>query len=321
MGWNNGDLMEVSRDDLIENFQRMDDEELLASCNPVTLTALAFEVIQEEIKRRGLVYQFNQNEFEAEVSPPSPSLEEPVVMVTITRFWNIFDANIQCQLLKSEGIPAFVADSQLLQMQPLWANAIGGVRLQVPANDVEQARRILADFAEGQLALGAHEDDVVVEEPINFYAPSNGKFLFLSIASFGMFTYYWVYKNYALLSKSRPNDRIWPFWRAVFMVFWINDFGKIVSKQALEKGINNQLPYTLFAWGVFVFNLINLLPNAWSLLVLLQVLFVMPTNELANRVQALDPQLKQDRLTPMNIVIGVVMLIVGTLGAYQTYWA
>lgn len=44
--------------------------------------------------------------------------------------------------LQAEGIPCFLPDEQLVTIDPLLANAVGGVRPQVPEVDEERARRI-----------------------------------------------------------------------------------------------------------------------------------------------------------------------------------
>jgi len=51
--------------------------------------------------------------------------------------------------LDSEGIPAFVADEHTINMQWLYSNAMGGVRLKVPSSVAERAIDILAtDYSE-----------------------------------------------------------------------------------------------------------------------------------------------------------------------------
>lgn len=77
--------------------------------------------------------------------------------------------------LESENIECFVQDELTLQTNPFYSNAIGGVKLQVNQEDVEQAKEVLREG--GYIPEG--EDKRVVDSVFNrlfekFYI--NGKF-------------------------------------------------------------------------------------------------------------------------------------------------
>lgn len=67
------------------------------------------------------------------------------MLKTIATYSLPYEAQIARAKLDSEGIPAFVADEQTINMQWLYSNALGGVRLQVPSSYVEQAIEVLAE--------------------------------------------------------------------------------------------------------------------------------------------------------------------------------
>lgn len=67
------------------------------------------------------------------------------MLVTVATYSFPYEAQIAWARLDAEGIPAFVADEQTINMQWLYSNAMGGVRLQVPATFVTQARELLAE--------------------------------------------------------------------------------------------------------------------------------------------------------------------------------
>ncbi|GAA0694545.1 DUF2007 domain-containing protein [Marinobacterium maritimum] len=73
------------------------------------------------------------------------------MLVTIARYTYPYEAQIARALLDSEGIEAFVADEQTINMQWLYSDALGGVRLQVAAEDAELALRILQEDRETPL--------------------------------------------------------------------------------------------------------------------------------------------------------------------------
>jgi hypothetical protein len=67
------------------------------------------------------------------------------MLTTIATYSFPYEAQIAWAKLDSEGIPAFVADEQTINMQWLYSNAMGGVRLQVPEVYVQQAIELLAE--------------------------------------------------------------------------------------------------------------------------------------------------------------------------------
>ncbi len=69
-------------------------------------------------------------------------------METIARFSTPVEARIAWSRLDAAGIPAFVADEHTINMQWLYSDALGGVRLQVPAEWADRARELLASEAQ-----------------------------------------------------------------------------------------------------------------------------------------------------------------------------
>lgn len=67
------------------------------------------------------------------------------MLKTIATYSFPIEAQIARARLDAEGIPAFVADEQTINMQWLYSNAMGGVRLQVPSAFEVQARELLAE--------------------------------------------------------------------------------------------------------------------------------------------------------------------------------
>ena len=65
-------------------------------------------------------------------------------MITIARYWLPMEAHIDRARLEAAGINAFVADEHTINMNWLHSNAMGGVRLMVPADRIEEAKEILA---------------------------------------------------------------------------------------------------------------------------------------------------------------------------------
>ncbi|MBK9147436.1 MAG: DUF2007 domain-containing protein [Flavobacteriales bacterium] len=76
--------------------------------------------------------------------------------VTVATFMWPTDAVVPCALLESAGIKAHVKDEMTVQIQNLASQAVGGLKIQVPADDAEHARDILREA--GFLVEGSEEN-------------------------------------------------------------------------------------------------------------------------------------------------------------------
>ncbi len=65
------------------------------------------------------------------------------MLKTIARYSTPIEAQIAWSKLDAMGVEAYIADQHTINMQWLYSNAIGGVRLQVPEHLFEQAAEIL----------------------------------------------------------------------------------------------------------------------------------------------------------------------------------
>ena len=69
--------------------------------------------------------------------------------VVISKYSFPLDAHIAKASLESEGIPAYIADEYTINMQWLYSDALGGVKLYVPEEFETEAKAILAlNFSE-----------------------------------------------------------------------------------------------------------------------------------------------------------------------------
>lgn len=66
--------------------------------------------------------------------------------VNIARFQYSSEAQIVKGKLQSEGIEVFLADQVLIDTDPLVSQAIGGIKLNVYADDEERARAIISEI-------------------------------------------------------------------------------------------------------------------------------------------------------------------------------
>jgi DNA-directed RNA polymerase subunit M/transcription elongation factor TFIIS len=96
------------------------------------------------------------------------SLQRPTVpeqLVTVGSYSTPYEASLVQAKLDSFGIDASVADAEIIRMNWTLSNALGGVKVQVPETQAEEALRILA-AAPGDESAEAQDETEVVTCPV-----------------------------------------------------------------------------------------------------------------------------------------------------------
>jgi hypothetical protein len=144
----------VTQQSLLEQFQVLNDNELLAEFRSGELTDLAKSVAGEELQRRGI--DISEGNGESLTGDTGTSADEN--LVTVARFFTAAEAEMLKSRLEVEGVPALVADTQTVQAIPLMAIAVGGVRVLVPESYADRALEIVKSVEKGDYALGNNRD-------------------------------------------------------------------------------------------------------------------------------------------------------------------
>ena len=125
-----------------------------------SLSATAQRALQFEIAKRGL-------ELDLEFRGDAPAAE-PVFskLVTIRQFRDVQNAYLAKGLLDSAGIESFLFDENIVRMDWLYSNLVGGVKLRVREEDAAEALELLD--------AGKAEDSEaeVAEEPVPERCPN-----------------------------------------------------------------------------------------------------------------------------------------------------
>jgi len=155
--------MEVSREDLIQRFEVLSDEDLSASLRSGTLTPLAAEVAGNILSSRG-------------VDPVSFSEIDHAEsdLVTVSVQWDAMKANLLRSLLESHGIFVHLWGEHLATAHVFLSNAGGGTRLQVPGDQVSQAIELIGAFERGELEspdLPEEDADIAPTRQSHPYTP------------------------------------------------------------------------------------------------------------------------------------------------------
>ena len=89
-------------------------------------------------------------------------------LVTIGSYSTAYEANLVRSELEAFGLDASLLDAGTVNLNWLWSNALGGVKVQVPESELEDARRILA------LEPSNDEDGPAAEETAPAVCPNCG---------------------------------------------------------------------------------------------------------------------------------------------------
>lgn len=73
------------------------------------------------------------------------------VFEVVYRSLNSWETQLMQQALRAEGIESFMDNAHMVNVQWLYSNASGGVRLRVRSEDAEEARRILMGLEQKRL--------------------------------------------------------------------------------------------------------------------------------------------------------------------------
>ena len=122
---------------LAANYAGMTDGELQRLArNAESLTELAWDALEDELDRRHMDLPGD--------STPEPRQEMEVCeLVTVRQFRDLPEALLAKGSLESAGIECFLADDNLVRLDWFISNFIGGIKLNVRAADVVNARQIL----------------------------------------------------------------------------------------------------------------------------------------------------------------------------------
>ena len=139
--------MGPSRSSLEETFRELADDELLHRCTSGELTDFAQSIALAEVRARGL---------ELPGKPPDPQEQEPQYLgdwVTVARYLSYTAVHLLQSCLEAAGIPAAVADAQLVQTDALLTPAMRGASVRVPVAWATEAREVVAAYRRGDFRL------------------------------------------------------------------------------------------------------------------------------------------------------------------------
>jgi hypothetical protein len=128
------------RNRLAQLYAALSDGELLQLASETeSLTDEARAALALEMSRRNIPAE---TAGEAEDSPPGERAKLRDLL-TIRQFRDLPEALLAKSVLDSAGIECFLGDDNLIRMDWLWSNLLGGIKLRVRQEDALEASRLL----------------------------------------------------------------------------------------------------------------------------------------------------------------------------------
>jgi len=158
--------MQVSREELVESYRQLSDEELLQLLQAGSLTELAQEVAVNELRSRGTVLPARSAAEAARFdgagesaayrfgSSTATSGDEDLDLITVRHLSNPLTANLLRACLESHGIYVHLWGEHLGAANIVFSTITGGMRIQVPRIQVAQAEEVITAWERGEMVIG-----------------------------------------------------------------------------------------------------------------------------------------------------------------------
>ncbi len=152
-----------------------------------------------------------------------------------------------------------------------------------------------------------------------FFPVSETKLLVLSLCTFGLYQYYWFYKNWKII-RNRTHTDIYPFWRAFFAVLFCYSLFDRIRKYDLESPTTN-LNVGALATAWIVATLLWKLPDAQGLVSFAAVFALLPIQMVANAANRIaapnhDPNARFSIWNWITVALGGPLVLLGVSRAF-----
>lgn len=153
-----------------------------------------------------------------------------------------------------------------------------------------------------------------------YFPVSLTKFIVMHFCTVGMYQLYWFYENWKLILEREQSDAS-PFWKTFFMFIYCYTLFEKVRSSAAALKIAHSISVHILATGWILLSTLWLLPDPYGLVALLSIVFLIPVQQAANRVnESLAPgHDRNERFTALNmvaVVIGGLLLVSVVIGTF-----
>lgn len=110
---------------------------------------------------------------------------------------------------------------------------------------------------------------------MRFYPISLLKFVLLSLVTLGLYNIYWFHKNWQYY-RDKYNEKVWPFWRAVFGVIWFYSLLTKIRKEGKDQDVINGKLVILLPILYFFLSLVGIITDHVWLALIWVILCILP---------------------------------------------
>jgi hypothetical protein len=149
--------LSITRTVLETHFRAIDNDALMRGARQESLTDPARDVAHAELKRRDMTDPHADPSHDA-AGKDAQDDSQRGDLVILTRFFSPTEGHLLKGCLEANGVPAYVADSHLVQAYQPLSDAFGGVRVMVHESDLAEAAAIVTSFNAGEFAIDEDYD-------------------------------------------------------------------------------------------------------------------------------------------------------------------
>jgi hypothetical protein len=155
---------EQERERLAARYAGMSDQELQkVGQNPAALTDWAFGVLREEMAKRGLDWAGKDLPLPSKLVRAEAKEDVGNTPVVIRQYRDVPEAMTDRMILEAAGIDCYLYDENMVRLDWLWSNLLGGLKLVVRQSDVEDAEKALNSKPDGKFdveGVGEYEQEL-----------------------------------------------------------------------------------------------------------------------------------------------------------------
>jgi thioredoxin len=181
----------------------------------------------------------------------------------------------------------------------------------------EKHKNIATEPASEKAPVLGH-DILSKNEEAPFFIVSTTKLIVMSLCTFGLYEFYWFYKNWKSVKKNIKR-KISPFWRSVFAVLFFHGFLKIVREYANDKKVECKYNVDLLALIYMLLSISWRVPDPFWIIACFSFIPLLSAQKTINNLkEKISPNTDSNsRFSTGNIILVVlgVIIIFSALGA------
>jgi hypothetical protein len=147
---------------------------------------------------------------------------------------------------------------------------------------------------------------------------SPSRFVLLCLVTFTIYELYWFYKQWKLIKEKQ---KLSPFWRAFFSIFYVDSLFKRLNKLAQGKGYKRNL-HTGWLAGIWIIGSYVMwrLPDPYWLVSYLTFLPILPVVTAMNHYyEKTEGKLPMKKLSWWQMILIIIGLLILLLAIYETF--